>query len=538
MATKIIKSFRLSIIKNRLMKNGSKRAMEFLSIIVYLFIDEVQELIHELDSKFKSKRGPKAYPRTLVIGVLMFALKTGKTNLKSISSFCEDSTLINMFTSGFNPKEDVYRRLLKESDPRILKKIFLFSLIILNDYGWLDLAQLFVDGTDALVNASKYYLIHLEEIKNVKKIKKLGLIHNGKKGSPKQFKQKLSKILESEDLDEETEKVLKLALKNSKIYCRKVFNNLDELEKAIEKSNKNYVSVSFPDAVMMKTKKGGYEFGLNLQSIMANHQILITGILLRKPNDHSVLEEVLEELKLSFEILKELNLKYSSQQDYKKFEFENLIDQAIFICDSGYFSNDNFEIADFNDLNFIVISKQIARQNNNKKRKLWNIQLKDGKNNKKKDNVSKKQCIRIVDAYVCPNKRLIILDSCTLINGKYNRQSYISGDLREFSFKFSCKDCSGCPFVEKYGEKCKCAEIEDRMSLYMYKMTNAFAEGKYNEIYKDRFFNSECINGFHKTKDSILNLLCRDFTANQNEMLLRGLLYNITRLKELKGTFC
>jgi len=132
MATKIIKSFRLSIIRNRLMKNGSNNAMEFLSIIIYLFMDEVQELIHELDSKFNSKRGPKAYPRTLLIGVLMYALKTGKTNLKSISSFYEDSTLINMFTSGFNPKEDVYRRLLKETDPRILKKNFLFSLIRLN----------------------------------------------------------------------------------------------------------------------------------------------------------------------------------------------------------------------------------------------------------------------------------------------------------------------------------------------------------------------------------------------------------------------
>ena len=109
------------------------------------------------------------------------------------------------------------------------------SLIRLNDYGWLDLAQLFVDSTDALVNASKYYLIHFKEIENVKKIKKLGLLHNGKKGSPKRFKQKLNKILESEDLDEETEKVLKLALKNSKIHCRKVFNNIIELERAIEK---------------------------------------------------------------------------------------------------------------------------------------------------------------------------------------------------------------------------------------------------------------------------------------------------------------
>ena len=175
-------------------------------------------------------------------------------------------------------------------------------------------------------------------------------------------------------------------------------------------------------------------------------------------------------------------------------------------------------------------------QNNNKNRKKWDLQLKDGKKNMKKDNVSKKQCIRIVDAYVCPFERLISLDSYKLINSKYNRQPHISGDLQEFSFKFSCKDCSGCPFVEKYGVKCNCAEIEDRISMFMYNMTNEFAAGKYNEIYKERLPNSECINGFHKTKDSILKLLCRDLTANQNEMLLRGLLYNIKRFKDLKGT--
>ena len=87
----------------------------------------------------------------------------------------------------------------------ILKKIFLFSLIILEDYGWLNLDHLFVDGTDALANASKYYIIHSEEINNVKVIKNLGLIHNGKKGSPKQFKEKIIKILQKGKINEETE---------------------------------------------------------------------------------------------------------------------------------------------------------------------------------------------------------------------------------------------------------------------------------------------------------------------------------------------
>ena len=80
------------------------------------------------------------------------------------------------------------------------------------------------------------------------------------------------------------------------------------------------------------------------------------------------------------------------------------------------------------------------------------------------------------------------------------------------------------------------AEIEDIISMYMYKMTNEFADGKYNEIYKDRFPTSECINGVHKTKNGILHLLCRDLTANQNEILFRGLLYNLKRINKLKET--
>lgn len=74
MRLKVIKSFRKSIICNRLKKNGSSDALDFLSIVVYLFLDEVQELIGELDAEFDSATGPRAYPRTLVICVIMFAI--------------------------------------------------------------------------------------------------------------------------------------------------------------------------------------------------------------------------------------------------------------------------------------------------------------------------------------------------------------------------------------------------------------------------------------------------------------------------------
>jgi hypothetical protein len=52
---------------------------------------------------------------------------------------------------------------------------------------------------------------------------------------------------------------------------------------------------------------------------MAKHQTLITGTLLRKPNNSHVLNDALQELKLNFEILKELAIKY------EKYDIQNEI---------------------------------------------------------------------------------------------------------------------------------------------------------------------------------------------------------------------
>ena len=82
MALKVIKSFRLPIIRNRLKKVGSMDAWSLLRIDEYLFLNEVQELIGELDSKFDSPYVSRAYPRTLVIGVIMYALNKGRSSLR------------------------------------------------------------------------------------------------------------------------------------------------------------------------------------------------------------------------------------------------------------------------------------------------------------------------------------------------------------------------------------------------------------------------------------------------------------------------
>lgn len=90
---------------------------------------------------------------------------------------------------------------------------------------------------------------------------------------------------------------------------------------------------------MMPTKKGSYDFGFNLQEIMTENKIVISCLLLQKPNDNLCMDEVLSELKENFEILLELVEKYGSRRNYK--EIKKMLEKAIFVFDSGYFSDKN-----------------------------------------------------------------------------------------------------------------------------------------------------------------------------------------------------
>lgn len=95
----------------------------------------------------------------------------------------------------------------------------------------------------------------------------------------------------------------------------------------------DYVSITFPSAVMMKTKKGQYDFAFNLQEIITDNDIILTGLLTDKPNDKNVLPDIMETLKENITILIELQEKYGERRNYK--ELQHMLDNAKFICDSG-----------------------------------------------------------------------------------------------------------------------------------------------------------------------------------------------------------
>lgn len=65
-----------------------------LTIVNFAFSDMVQNLMHQLDSKFESKHGRPAYPRTLLLIVVLYCFSINisnytkwKRNVKRIDFF-------------------------------------------------------------------------------------------------------------------------------------------------------------------------------------------------------------------------------------------------------------------------------------------------------------------------------------------------------------------------------------------------------------------------------------------------------------------
>ena len=54
--------------------------------------------------------------------------------------------------------------------------------------------------------------------------------------------------------------MLDLILNNLKIYNKNVYKKIPEFEAIMEERDINYVSITFPSSVIMKTKKGRYDF--------------------------------------------------------------------------------------------------------------------------------------------------------------------------------------------------------------------------------------------------------------------------------------
>ena len=521
----------LSLTIEKLKKYG-KESRNFVSILETLNSKCINDLINDLNSKFKSNLGRKAYSRMLLLGIIFYGITVDEWRISKLASLCKKDIILKTFLNDKTPSESTLGRFLKNSDIKIIKKIFIYSLVVSNEYGFLKFLHMFIDGTDALIKGSKYYTLTRDELNALIQMKDWNLLHDKSKKSIKRIKKELKVKKREFHGNEEIQNTIKIVEKRIMIYNKSLAKKIEEFEARFNEIDSDYISITFPEAVMMPTKKGSFDFGLNLQNVMSENKIVLASILLDKPNDNLVLKEVLIELKENFTLLLEMMEKYSFKSNYK--EIRRMLKKAIYVMDSGYFSNENLETTYKYGINAIIMPKSMATQFNEE----YKIEkgIKEPINIEDLDKITKRHFKRGYNEYICLTGEILPLTSVKDINSKYNHLHDADDDFLEKSYTYTCQSSSYCPYKDKClgSDETKC--LNYRITTANHEMTNKLTEDANSKIYSERFHNSEGINGFHKNTNGVLLLLGSNKTATTNEINLRSAAYNIIRTRNLKGT--
>lgn len=459
----------------------------------------------------------------------MYCFSIGLYKISDIARECRTNNILRVATCSKTPSINVLRRFLYESDSLVLKKIFLYSIVKLNDLDFIHFLKFFIDGTDAIIHGSRNYTITREDIEGLKFMKKEGLLHNNRKKSKKISYNKLKQIQNDLDKNSELYELIEQIFLKFDIYNKNIYNNIKLFESIMDERNLNYVSIAFPESVMMKTKKGGFDFAFNLQEVMTDNKIILMGLLLDKPNDHYSLEEIIQEIKENTKILIELQEKYGQRNNYK--EIQQIIEKALYICDSGYFTTENIETADKHGMNFLIMPKLISNRENNKNRRKHKLKTKD-KNKQNKNKESKKSLKRVYNGYICKKGQKIELTETIKVKKRVNIRKGIPEQWQEYRYIHQCSKSEQCP----HHSECPFKTITDNYTPLEYEMINKFTNQRYRKLYKDRFHCSEGINGYLKSINGTIILSGHNATAVKNELQIHNVIYNLQRMTNLKET--
>ena len=524
MAVMNIKGFIYTVIERKLKKFGEEGRI-LLTILNFLHYDCIQDLIKEWDDEFNSNVGRPSYPRVILFGILMYCSKMKIRSISKIVRECEINRVLRVFTCGCKPSRTTFKRFLKESNSVVFRKIFIYSLVLFNDYDFLKFTKGHIDGTDALIRGSKYYTINKDVIKSLKWMKKHKLLHNNRKKSVRRTIRELNKMREEYQDDKEMDERLDLIFNNMRIYNKNVYRKIPEFEVYLNEKDIDYVSITFPAATMMKTKKGKFDFAFNLQEVITENDVLIGGALLDHPNDTKALGDVMKELEINLEILLEMQEKYGERRNYK--EIKRMFENAIYICDSGYFTEENLEYMDKHGYKCLIMPSRLSREINRKLREQNNIEPKKNK----KDNRMNHLTITY-NGFICEKGHKVTLINTVAVNKKVNIREGIPTTWKEHRYIFSCEHCHNC----SENNICNCENLTIKTTPLQYDMSNKFTKQTYLEIYDGRFHSSEFINGVLKGTDGILSLSGTDTTSINNEMHILNTTFNIFHLKSMKGT--
>ena len=512
-------------------------------IVWFAFLPMVQSLMKELDDKFKGKRGNKAFPRTALLIATLYSFSLNLDSYDKMEKLCKSDTYLKIAIRKITPSRGTFTNFLNKSDPIVMDKVFASTLVILNDCGLLKLIQLFLDGTDLIVRASIRFVINAKEVKAMRLLGEWDLIHDNSPDSILHTQYVLNEKLNSFMYMGETEELIKLALNRIKIYNTRNYRKLHKYEVVLSNPGVKKCSIIFPSAIYMLTKKGKMDYAFNLQEFINQDHIIISGFLLRKPNDEKAFKPAYEKLEKTINDFIHLQKLFGERDNGEGFKDKLL--KAIFVADAGYFTNENLYYILQKGINAVIMPKIVATFINNQFRE------KSGKTNKNKSTKVKYE--RVLNGYLCLDKRFMTfvnsfftqkskeeeieltylpISSCSMYNWhRIYEIPKIPDILREKTFIFKRTHCKGC------NKKSKCTHnpLKVKTTQLLMNATEKFLNLRYRKIYAKRLSRSESINGYYKGSDGTYKLVGTTDSAVDNEVNLKNALYNLIRYTNLRG---
>ena len=80
----------------------------------------------------------------MLLGILLYCFKRDIRNLSDIVVECKTNRILRVFTRKYEPSLSTFKRFLENSSPEIMRKVFLYTLVVLNDYEFLKFIKAFI----------------------------------------------------------------------------------------------------------------------------------------------------------------------------------------------------------------------------------------------------------------------------------------------------------------------------------------------------------------------------------------------------------
>jgi transposase len=268
--------------------------------------------VREIEARYRSGPGNPAYPRRMLLRLLVQAAIDGVWSSRKIARLAHEN-VIYMYLTG-NEKPD-FRTIcdFRREHKVLIEEVFKKTVTVARAAGLLKLGHLATDGTKIKATASNDYTLSEEEIKEIRRIIERGIaideeedmLYGEKRGdelppeldTPDKIRKKIEEIEEARGkrLKRAAKRIITEHALGDEQQKEKMVEKLDKAEEELKKSGQKAVSLSDPEARFMENKKNRIELSYNSQ-ITVDHDsgIIVANEVTQDCTDHHQLQPQVE----------------------------------------------------------------------------------------------------------------------------------------------------------------------------------------------------------------------------------------------------